>query len=397
MHSKVIFYEKKRFTLIELIIVVALITIITLVAFVVLKPTERFAQGRDSKRAADVASIAKAIRLYEVNEGQGLPAGFDDTLRMIGTAANGCNVDCVLGQGSQVQPDDAALVGSLELWLDATSIVGANDGDSLATWTDQSGNGRDAVQALAGRQPTYQVGEINQKPVIRFDGVDDHFYTDNTVYTARTVFVVFKMSSASQPVGELAQAWGSYAEGVQVSMDPRAGNVRGWSFDGNSNTTGRYGLNGSDFGGFAENSNVSQWAYDTFAYVAVEFNQNKNVTEYAVGSLFPAFAVGAHQFGGEIAEIIVYSDVLTDDEHDDIEGYLYTKYGLGAGGGQVAQTAEACYDIGAVMTKELPAVPFDPKDGSTERTQYAVKEFGNGGVQVVACGAELTVPIEILQ
>jgi hypothetical protein len=32
------------------------------------------------------------------------------------------------------------------------------------------------------------------------------------------------------------------------------------------------------------------------------------MAQHTVGSLFPAFSVGDHQFGGELSEIIVFSD-----------------------------------------------------------------------------------------
>ncbi|MSR76268.1 MAG: type II secretion system protein [Candidatus Ryanbacteria bacterium] len=62
---------KKRggFTLIELLIVIGLIAILAGVVFVALDPFTRFRDARNARRNADVASIASAIRVNQVDLG----------------------------------------------------------------------------------------------------------------------------------------------------------------------------------------------------------------------------------------------------------------------------------------------------------------------------------------
>lgn len=57
-------------------------------------------------------------------------------------------------------------------WYDANQIVGLNDGDPVTTWTDLTGNGFDFTSALALR-PLYKTNQLNSKPGVQFDGVDD--------------------------------------------------------------------------------------------------------------------------------------------------------------------------------------------------------------------------------
>ena len=64
------------------------------------------------------------------------------------------------------------------LWLDANQITGLNNGDPVATWSDMSGNGNDATQAVGANQPTYRTGRINGLPAVDFDGGND-FLTAN--------------------------------------------------------------------------------------------------------------------------------------------------------------------------------------------------------------------------
>lgn len=62
--------SKKGFTLIELIIVIAIIMIIAGSIFVAIDPARRLYESRNSRRASDVATILEAIKTYQAdNEG----------------------------------------------------------------------------------------------------------------------------------------------------------------------------------------------------------------------------------------------------------------------------------------------------------------------------------------
>lgn len=72
--------------------------------------------------------------------------------------------------GGGSQPLDPTTIPGLGLWLDASQIIGLGDGDPVASWADESGNGRDAVQADETKQPTYVANALNAKPIVRFGG-----------------------------------------------------------------------------------------------------------------------------------------------------------------------------------------------------------------------------------
>ncbi|MFH1292153.1 MAG: prepilin-type N-terminal cleavage/methylation domain-containing protein [bacterium] len=61
--------NKRGFTLIELLIVIAIIAILSATIFVALDPLTRFQDSRDSRRWQDIASIANAINVYQVDNG----------------------------------------------------------------------------------------------------------------------------------------------------------------------------------------------------------------------------------------------------------------------------------------------------------------------------------------
>lgn len=61
--------SKKAFTLIELLIVIAIIGIIAASIFVVLDPLSRFRDARDARRWADGSAILSAIKVDQVDNG----------------------------------------------------------------------------------------------------------------------------------------------------------------------------------------------------------------------------------------------------------------------------------------------------------------------------------------
>lgn len=239
------------------------------------------------------------------------------------------NSSDLLGTGG---PSGVGSAGSNSLWLMADDITGVSDGAAISgTWADASGNSNGASQSNGTYQPKFASAAVNGHAAVTFDGVDDYF-DDNRSYSARTLFIVYKTDSASQSRSELAQLWGNYAEGVHVAPDPRtAQQTGGFSFDGDNSLTAsaRYALQGDDYtGSFYSNTSVSQWSYDEWTLVTVEFDQTYDITRQVIGSLVPQFSAGTHQFGGQIAEMIVYNTTINNARKDLVENYLAAKYDL---------------------------------------------------------------------
>ncbi len=64
---------KKGFTLIELIIVVAIIALLAAATFVAVNPAKRIGEAQDSQRWSDVTAIAEAIVMYMADNGGSKP------------------------------------------------------------------------------------------------------------------------------------------------------------------------------------------------------------------------------------------------------------------------------------------------------------------------------------
>jgi hypothetical protein len=65
----------------------------------------------------------------------------------------------------------ASLTG-LQLWLDASRIVGLSNDDKVSQWNDFSGNSRHAVQANSTYQPIYKTGVQNGLPAVQFGSIN---------------------------------------------------------------------------------------------------------------------------------------------------------------------------------------------------------------------------------
>ncbi|MCF8223015.1 MAG: hypothetical protein K9J25_07685 [Bacteroidales bacterium] len=220
------------------------------------------------------------------------------------------------------------------LWLRAHDITGLSTGSQInINWPDNSGNNHFASQSTAGYQPLFIDNAINGYPVVRFDGTDD-FFLNSHAYNANTVFVIYRVSSTLQQSADLGQLWGNYGEGIHIALDARSGNLQGFSFDGtpSSGTTARYGINGEPFSSFLSNTTSAdantKWQYDTYYMTTAEFDAQYNLTQQVLGSLYNAFPVGNHQFGGDIAEVIVFSNNLNLAQRIVVENYLASKYNI---------------------------------------------------------------------
>jgi len=58
----------KAFTLIELLVVIAILAVLAVAVTLILNPAELIRQGRDSTRLSDLATINKALGLYQTDQ-----------------------------------------------------------------------------------------------------------------------------------------------------------------------------------------------------------------------------------------------------------------------------------------------------------------------------------------
>ena len=80
--------------------------------------------------------------------------------------------------------------------LDSRYIHDVSDGTTVETWSDRSGNARDAAQATAGSRATYKTAIQGGNGILRFDG-GDFYNAAFTTGTAYSLYVVVKRTGSA--------------------------------------------------------------------------------------------------------------------------------------------------------------------------------------------------------
>lgn len=219
---------------------------------------------------------------------------------------------------------DPTTIAGLALWLKADGITSLADGAAVATWPDESGNAYDAAQATASAQPTFRTNVLNGQPVVRFDGASDFMSTPlfSPTFSVFTHFIVVARRAI---------------DAVHYFSD----NVGGPNPCAVYATTGvpdtwviRQG--GTLTGGNAENldPHVVTSVFNTLSSL-----QRVDGTQVMAGSTGGAVAMNGRRLGtyrdanalwlnGDIAEVLVYDGLLSDEDRGAVEGYLGDKYGI---------------------------------------------------------------------
>lgn len=207
----------------------------------------------------------------------------------------------------QSTPDDLA---GLELWFAADEGVTIDGANKVSLWEDLSGNGHDASQAAGSLQPLWVEDELNGLPVVRMDGFND-FMTFSEVANARTVFWVIK---------EEAEATANFRSllGHSTNFDfIRGGDFNIWHSDFSNGAI----LSGSTRVNFGDVDGEVTAMPEGFALISLTTTGDVTANQLTLERSF--FDRVWH---GEIAEIIIYNELLSEEDLDWVENYLADKY-----------------------------------------------------------------------
>jgi len=109
---------------------------------------------------------------------------------------------------------------SASLALDTRYIHGVSDNTTVQTWTDLSGNSRDATQATAGDRATYRTAIQGGNGILRFSG--DFYEAAFTTGTAYSTYSVYKRTgSASNPFNNATFVYSAGISGGTAGSDRR--------------------------------------------------------------------------------------------------------------------------------------------------------------------------------
>ena len=88
--------DSSGFTLIEIILVIAVIIILASLVIVFINPSKNIAESRNAQREVDVKTILDAVNQYSLDNNGIVPAGIEDKWSQIGNCTN-CEITC--GEG----------------------------------------------------------------------------------------------------------------------------------------------------------------------------------------------------------------------------------------------------------------------------------------------------------
>lgn len=222
---------------------------------------------------------------------------------------------------------------NVSFWLKGDGILYSsgttpcNDGDGVATWTDASPYAYGLTQGISGKRPLYKTNIINGFPIVRFDGTDDILGGQpEQHYGAWFTLMIVVTPSSTTPLGifdsapNAANTFRNYNSGqwewqnAQPQFNLSLANTNtvlleftAELFYGANNRIVKYYRNGALISTNTGTRNGIAWANPAIGGI------NGGTAGY---------------FTGDMAELLLFSRILTNDDRQAMERYLMTKWAI---------------------------------------------------------------------
>ena len=240
-------------------------------------------------------------------------------------------------------------LADLKLWYEADAGSVLNNSGQLFQWTDQSGNTNDAIQFNTTFEPLYVPGQLNNRPVIQFDGTNDQLIAPYIAGTNNFTILVVAQTSVgeeidSEDAGGIGGDFGEQYVLAGRDLDESIGNAA-ISMGTNGVSVYEYQKTGS-----GPDLVPPEAVYDvttetnppiTSAAIISVIYTNRQPVLYLNGTLVrtglqstrPTVVtpteIGGDAYGyfsGSIAEVLIFDRILSDAELLSAENYLNNKY-----------------------------------------------------------------------
>jgi len=210
------------------------------------------------------------------------------------------------------------VVAGLNAWYDASLGV-TTSGSTVTGWDDQSGSSRNATAGSGS--PQFAASQVNGRPAVLFHGGNNYLNINQNI-TPGQEFIVLRSGRYSYDGGNPSY-WGSDWGGPIGQQ-----NDNGWMLQGGSrqmwddrvpNAVSVNGITATKIG------NNRQFSNDVNQYMVLKVNPVNS------GSAFGRLGRPNNSWGNgevDVAEIIVYSSPLSEDDEDRVGGYLANKYNI---------------------------------------------------------------------
>jgi hypothetical protein len=249
---------------------------------------------------------------------------------------------CAVGLGvfSGVAPvshaQNAPPATGLQLWVRADAGVVTNATGLVEKWTDQSSHNNDATQTDDTLKPKLVPDAVNGKPAVRFDGSNDYLDVTSAPGLDITGDIATFAVIRAQDYANYNSIWGKTAGNLPAPND--------WYLILGSGIPQFYRGDGTSSG---IQPAQGERAIKANTYVVIGFRQaGTTATHYLNGStngvrevtVTPAdtgtnLKIGSRddlftKMKGDIAELLIYNEALSDAEIVTAQDYLRNKYGI---------------------------------------------------------------------
>jgi hypothetical protein len=223
----------------------------------------------------------------------------------------------------------ASNLSGLTFWPKGDAM-GLNDGDLIATAGDHSGAGNDVTQATEGNKPSFQTGEVNGLPVMRFAG-DDFLegpplsdIIQNNVFTLWIVFRIAAFHSDEADsylndlvIGDAEGYWGLHLRSSQ--------GIRFYQWDGADKHVSVAATTGVWY--------VARVRFESGTlYMSVNGGPEVSIASGNIENIASNLRLGKSNyssgFDGDIAEPVICASAQTSEHLAQMDAYLNSKYAV---------------------------------------------------------------------
>ncbi|HEC41747.1 MAG TPA: hypothetical protein ENI20_02835, partial [Bacteroides sp.] len=325
-------------------------------------------------------SIGMPTAILESSSIPGLSIGDTVYIRMYGDQAKSgtfgmCASDPTAEIEGHTGPGGVGDDSTNVIWLRAdlgtlnSSDAAASNGEGIKTWEDQSGNQNHVVQAAGGQQPLLSNNGINSMPSITYDGSDDYMMAElSTLSAPLTLFTVSKFTDAG-------------ADDYLISMGDEISDDKTVSISRDADSLYYAYTNNSEWYGPTLNThtpyllhavhNIASTYHELYINETAQSPADYSTSVVTDGSLrLGSSRNTTNFFGGDIAEFIIYKQILNSAQKIIVENFLAAKYGLSITTDRFSHKPGHKYDVSGIGQ-------VNPSNQHTEAQSAKTLAIGN--------------------
>jgi len=235
--------------------------------------------------------------------------------------------------------------GGCQLWLDAWDPFGNGSRQksplTLTSWVDKSTNARNATM-FNGTNITYSPNAFNNRPALLFTQTQNmsSAAAAGTFPTSFTFFMIYQRTGGgtfdtlvTRTVGNLAAPLDLYTIISSGNFVRAVGN--GTAYSSYNTTSGSNFTNVTTPSLYYANATAATGLLDAFNFATPSDPSSGSLTGVYYGDTATGIYIGTRAdslttLTASVAEVIVYSTTPSDQQRQQIEGYLAWKWGLQA-------------------------------------------------------------------